>query len=68
MKSNIERSSHRRCSVKHLCFPTKFAKFLGTPILKNICERLLLYRGLGCDVDDLEEDKDKRIGYIIKYK
>ena len=24
------------------CFPVKFAKFLRTPILKNICERLLL--------------------------
>ena len=23
-------------------FPVKFAKFLGTPTLKNICERLLL--------------------------
>ena len=25
-------------------FPVKFEKFLGTPILKNICERLLLNR------------------------
>ena len=24
-------------------FPVKFAKFFRTPILKNICERLLLY-------------------------
>ena len=24
------------------CFPVKFAKFLRTPFLKNICERLLL--------------------------
>ena len=47
---------------KHLCFSAKFGKFLGTPILKNICERLLLRRGCGCDVDDVEEDKDKRIG------
>ena len=23
------------------CFPVKFAKFLRTPILKNICKRLL---------------------------
>ena len=51
------RSSHRRYSVKedifknlnfikkrlqHRCFRVKFAKFLKTPILKNICERLLL--------------------------
>ena len=26
------------------CFPVKFAEFLRTPILKNICERLLLKR------------------------
>ena len=25
------------------CFPVKLAKFLRTPILKNICKRLLLY-------------------------
>ena len=49
------RSSHRGCSVKkgeacnfvkkrlqRRCFPVKFAKPLRTPILKNICERLLL--------------------------
>ena len=60
MKSNVNGSSHQRCSVKkgvlknfenfmgkHLCFPGKFAKFLGTPILKNICERLLLHRACG---------------------
>ena len=29
--------------LQHLCFPVKFAKFLRTPILKNISERLLLY-------------------------
>ena len=27
---------------KRRCFPVKFAKFLRTTILKNICERLLL--------------------------
>ena len=27
---------------QHRCFPLKCAKFLGTPILKNICERLVL--------------------------
>ena len=27
---------------QHRCFPVKFAKVLRTPILKNICERLLL--------------------------
>ena len=40
----------------------KFRKFLGAPILKNICERLRLLRGCGSDVDDVEEGKDKRIG------
>ena len=26
----------------HKCFPVKLEKFLGAPILTNICERLLL--------------------------
>ena len=29
--------------LQHRCFPLKFAKFLRTPISKNIQERLLLY-------------------------
>ena len=28
--------------LQQKCFPVKFLKFLGTPISKNICERLLL--------------------------
>ena len=28
--------------LEHKCFPVNIAKFLRTPILKNICERLLL--------------------------
>ena len=32
--------------LQHCCLPVKFAKFLRTPILRNICERLLLYEGL----------------------
>ena len=28
--------------LRHKCFHLKFVKFLRTPILKNICERLLL--------------------------
>ena len=28
--------------LQHKCFPVKFAKPLRTPILKNICKRLLL--------------------------
>ena len=66
------RSSYQKCSLnknvlknfanftaKHLCFPAKLGKFLGTPILKSICERLLLHRGCGSDADDVEKDKDK---------
>ena len=69
------RSNYQRCSVnksvlknfvnftgKDLFFPKKFGKFLGKPILKNICKRLLLHGGCGSDVDEAEEDKDKRIG------
>ena len=29
--------------LQHRCFPEKFVKFLRAPILKNICERVLLY-------------------------
>ena len=29
--------------LQHRCFPVKFAKFLWTAILKNVCERLLLH-------------------------
>ena len=29
--------------LQHWCFPMKFAKFLITPILKDISERLLLF-------------------------
>ena len=32
-----------RKKLQHRCFPLKFATFLGTPILKNICVWLLLY-------------------------
>ena len=28
--------------LRDICFPVKFAKFLSTTILKNICEQLLL--------------------------
>ena len=28
--------------LQHKCFPENIAKFLTTPILKNICEQLLL--------------------------
>ena len=29
--------------LQHMCFPVKFVKLLRIPILKNICERLVLY-------------------------
>ena len=29
--------------LQHWCFPVKFAKFLRTSILKNICKRLILF-------------------------
>ena len=29
--------------LRHRCFPANIAKFLSTPILKNICKRLLLW-------------------------
>ena len=29
--------------LRHRCFPVNIAKFLSTPILKNICKRLLLW-------------------------
>ena len=29
--------------LQHRCFPVKFAKIFRIPILKNICEQLLLY-------------------------
>ena len=66
MKSKIDRSNHRRSSAKkgvlknfanftrkHPCFPVKFAKVLGTPIMKTISKRLLLHRGCGCDRGDI---------------
>ena len=28
--------------LQHRCFPVKFAKFIGAPVLKDICELLLL--------------------------
>ena len=31
--------------LQHRCFPVNTEKFLRTPILKNICEQLLLQSG-----------------------
>ena len=43
----------------------KLAKFLRTPILKNIYGRVRLYRGCGCDVDDV---KRTRTNASVKFK
>ena len=43
-----KKSDMKSCNIikkrhQHKCFPVNIAKFLRTPILKNICEVLLLY-------------------------
>ena len=35
---------------QHRCFPVIIAKFLRTPILKNICERLLPFIPKICEI------------------
>ena len=40
LKSLLNKVAGRK-GLQHRCFPVNIAKFL-TPILKNICERLLL--------------------------
>ena len=42
VKLQAEACNFIKKKLQHSCFPVKFAKFLKTPILKNICERLLL--------------------------
>ena len=32
--------------LQHRCFPVNIAKLLRRPVLKNICERLLLFLGV----------------------
>ena len=39
--TGILASNLNKKRLHHRCFPVKFTKFLRTPILKNICERLL---------------------------
>ena len=41
--------------LQNRCFPVKYAKFLRTPILKNICKRLLLLV-----LSNLRRKKEKR--------
>ena len=38
---NPEACNFIKKRLQHRCFPVKFVKFLRTPTLKNICERLL---------------------------
>ena len=40
--AGVQACSFIKKILLHRCFPMKFAKFLITPILENICERLLL--------------------------
>ena len=60
--------------LHHRCIPVKFAKFLRTPILKNICERLLLqFLSHGsvfiiCVIDLSIKNKMQRRGFIILQK
>ena len=41
-------AGHKACNfikrrLQHRCFPVNFAKFLRTPILKNVCERASIF-------------------------
>ena len=38
----LKACSFNKKRIQHRCFPVNIAKFLRAPILKNICERLLL--------------------------
>ena len=40
--AGLDPASFLKKKLQHKCFPVKFAKLLRTPILKNICKRLLL--------------------------
>ena len=40
--ADLQSASFLQKRFQHKCFPVKFAKLLRTPILKNICKRLLL--------------------------
>ena len=58
---------------QHRCFPTKFAKFLRAPILKNICKRLLSsssFSSFKLDLVDLNvfPDLDLRLAKIKPFR
>ena len=40
--ADLQSASFLQKRFQHKCFPVKFAKLLRTPILQNICNRLLL--------------------------
>ena len=42
-KKTLEACNYIKNRLQHSCFSVKFAKYLRTPILKNIWERLLLF-------------------------
>ena len=49
--------------LQHRCFPVKIVKLVRTPILKNTCERLLLYppvfgNGTEMKIQILEQSQD----------
>ena len=39
--ASLQTSNFIKKIFQHMCFPVNIAKYLGVPILKNICERLL---------------------------
>ena len=41
--AGLQTCNFNKKRLQYRCFPVNFAKFLGTPILKNIYERLLLH-------------------------
>ena len=62
MKMQAEVCIFIKLRLQHrCCFPVKFVKFLKTPILKNICERLfyimmfLMFMLLHHEYDDVAE-------------
>ena len=40
--ADLQSSNFVKKRLQHRCFPVKYAKFLRTSILKNICKRVLL--------------------------
>ena len=46
--------------LQQRCFPMKFAEFLRTPILKNICKQLLLKRSYNLETLHFLQDIRER--------